>query len=265
MKVAWVTDIHLNFLNDPAIDAFCGVIAEPSPDALLITGDIAEAISFESILSAIELQLQIPIYFVLGNHDFYFGSIAEVRAGASALSAGSQHLVWMNEAGVVRLTDETCLVGHDSWADGRLGAGRSSRVELTDYVAIDDFIGLDRVDRFAKMASLGDEAADCLRVLLPEALEQYRHVIVLTHAPPFRDACWHEGAISDDEYLPHFSCKALGEALAEVMRARSDRSMTVLCGHTHGAGEVRVLPNLFVRTGGAKYGRPHLQDCFEVA
>jgi hypothetical protein len=30
----------------------------------------------------------------------------------------------------------------------------------------------------------------------------------------------------------------------------------VLCGHTHGQGEVTMLPNLRVQTGGAEYGKP---------
>jgi hypothetical protein len=44
------------------------------------------------------------------------------------------------------------------------------------------------------------------------------------------------------------------------MIAHPDARMTVLCGHTHGAGVVDVLPNLRVVTGGADYGAPALQD-----
>jgi hypothetical protein len=36
--------------------------------------------------------------------------------------------------------------------------------------------------------------------------------------------------------------------------------MTVLCGHTHGAGRAQLLPNLEVKTGGADYGWPNLQE-----
>ena len=57
------------------------------------------------------------------------------------------------------------------------------------------------------------------------------------HVPPFREACWHQGRISDDLWRPPFSCKAVGEALVEAMEAHPGREMTVLCGHTHGAGE----------------------------
>ena len=40
--------------------------------------------------------------------------------------------------------------------------------------------------------------------------------------------------------------------------------MTVLCGHTHGRGEARILENLLVLTGGATYGKPEVQRILEV-
>ena len=97
-----------------------------------------------------------------------------------------------------------------------------------------------------------------------DALAARRNVIVLTHVPPFREACWHEGRISDDDWLPHFACRAVGQRLAEAMRVRPNCGMTVLCGHTHGSGIARILPNLVVSTGGAVYGEPAIQDVWEV-
>ena len=67
-------------------------------------------------------------------------------------------------------------------------------------------------------------------------------------------------AISDDDWLPFFTCAAVGEVLRAAMSAHPDARMTVLCGHTHGAGVVDVLPNLRVITGGADYGAPALQE-----
>jgi predicted MPP superfamily phosphohydrolase len=48
-------------------------------DCFAITGDIGEARSIERYLRLLESSLQRPIYFVLGNHDFYHGSIVLVR------------------------------------------------------------------------------------------------------------------------------------------------------------------------------------------
>ena len=119
-------------------------------------------------------------------------------------------------------------------------------------------------ERLARLNALGDAAAAHFRAVLPGALGRFRHVVVLTHVPPFREACWHEGRVSGDDWLPHFTCKAAGDALAGAMASRPGRAMTVLCGHTHGAGEARVLPNLRVLTGGAAYGAPAVQQVLEV-
>jgi len=65
------------------------------------------------------------------------------------------------------------------------------------------------------------------------------------HVPPFRNACWHEGKISDDEYLPHFACKAVGDVLVDVMKKYPEGKLTVLCGHTYSKGVANILPNLY--------------------
>ena len=37
--------------------------------------------------------------------------------------------------------------------------------------------------------------------------------------------------------LPYFACRAVGEVLREAIAVRPECEMTVLCGHTHLAGE----------------------------
>jgi predicted phosphohydrolase len=263
-RLAWLTDVHLNFVPAHRIAALCRAIRDANVDAVLLGGDIGEAPDVEELLMSLDARLGLPIDFVLGNHDYYRGSIARVRAGVEALCARSPRLCWLPRAGVVELTPETGLVGHDGWADGRLGDYTRSEVLLNDYLLIEELAGLDKPRRLAQLHVLGDEAAAHFRSVLPEALARFRHVVVLTHVPPFRAACWYRGRISGDDWLPHFACGAVGEVLLEAMAAHQDREMTVLCGHTHSAGEVRVLPNLRILTGGAEYGRPQLQRVLPV-
>jgi hypothetical protein len=97
---------------------------------------------------------------------------------------------------------------------------------------------------YAKLNSLGDEAAEFLDRQVREAVAAYRNIVVLTHVPPIRTACWHEGRISDDDYLPHFASRAVGDRLAAIMRSHPDRQMTVLCGHTHSPGVAWILDKL---------------------
>ncbi len=237
---------------------------ETKPRLLLIGGDIAESHSLSSYLNLLESKLDIPIYFVLGNHDFYRGSIEETTKIVAEMSRTSKRLKWLPIVGIVPLTAKTCLIGHDGWSDGRYGDFFGSDVMLNDYLLIDELRYLEQEELFEKLNALGDNAADYFAGILPKAMAGFEEILVLTHVPPFKESCWHEGNISDDNWLPHFSGKAVGDVLRREMEAHPDKSMTVLCGHTHGSGEVRILPNLFVRTGGAVYGNPELQPAIFV-
>ncbi len=263
-RLAWLTDLHLDHVDDSAAEQFCQTVVDQSPDAVLIGGDISDAASLSRHLDMLEQCLERPIYFVLGNHDFYGGSIEGVRSLVRELAEGSRWLHWLPASGVVALTERTALIGHDGWADGRLGSSERSYVLLNDYVRISDFIPLSHRDRFKKLNELGDEAAEYFGDVLPAAAERFPDVLLLTHVPPFRESCWHEGGTSDDDYLPHFACRAAGEVLADTMRTHPDSRLTVLCGHAHGRGEVEIAPNLVVKTGGAEYGKPAVQELIAV-
>lgn len=259
MRLAWATDIHLEFLTPPALTTFCVTLASSNAEAFLVSGDISQARGLAKHLRILERTLERPIYFVLGNHDFYHGRIAEVREQVTEISRISSYLRWLPASGPIELSSTSGLVGHDGWADGRLGNYARSRVLLNDYRMIGDFVGLNAADRLVLLNRLGDEAAAYFRQELPGALERWQRVIVLTHVPPFAEAAWYQGRRSDDDWLPHFSSQAVGQALTEAARNRPDREIRVLCGHTHSAGEVDVLPNLRVVTGGAQYGAPVIQ------
>ena len=258
MRVAWLTDLHLSFVPRAERMAFYGSVRAEEPDAILLGGDTGEAPNLLEFLDEIDRNLQLPIYFVLGNHDFYGGSIARVRDLVTRKTAGSR-LHWLPATGIVHLGDETALIGHDSWTDGRLGDFFRSNVRLNDYRHIEELTNLPKLTCYSTLNALGDEAADYLEARAREALAAKRDVVVLTHVPPFREACWHEGQISNADHLPHFSCKAVGDRLLAVMRGYPERSMTVLCGHTHSSGTAKLLDNLTVYTGGAEYGAPRHQ------
>jgi 3',5'-cyclic-AMP phosphodiesterase len=254
--LAWATDIHVDFIDRPALHRFCDDIAASGADAVLLGGDISEAPGLEDHLRAMAERLARPIYFVLGNHDFYRGSIAEVRDRMARLTREHPHLHWLPAAGVVELSADLALVGHDGWGDARLGNPATTPILLNDFLLIRDLAGLDRPALIRRLEDLGDQAAAFVSTTVPAALQRYSQVIFLTHVPPFREACWHEGAISDDNWLPWFTCKAVGDALLAAADAHPDRTVSVLCGHTHSPGQATLRPNLTVQTGAARYGSP---------
>ncbi len=263
MRVVWLTDLHLNFVKHEPLMEFFRAVVESRPDAVVITGDIGEARDVTDYLARMDDLFQRPIYFVLGNHDFYYGSITEVRERVVQLCTERPRLRYLSMEGVISLMPETGLVGHDGWADARLGDYERSLVMMNDYRLIRELAPFGKEERWPKLKALGDEAAAHITRVLPQALAAHQHVVLATHVPPFREACWHEGQISDDEWAPHFSCQATGDVILDTMRQFADRRLTVLCGHTHGTGEFRPLPNVHVITGGAEYGYPRVCRVFE--
>lgn len=258
-KAIWLTDLHLNFLDPKDNQKFIGQIQNEEPDIILIGGDTGEAHSAISYLKELGQFLGSQIYFVLGNHDFYKGSISQVREEAKNAANMSERLFYLDETPFVELNEDTALIGHSSWADGRLGNYENSSVMLNDYLLINELSGLTKTDRLQQLNRLGDEAASHLQSSLEMVVKKYRNILCLTHVPPFRESCWHEGRISDNDYLPHFSCKAVGDVLKTTMQKNPDSHLTVLCGHTHSSGKFQALDNLEVLTGEAKYGQPKIQ------
>jgi hypothetical protein len=260
MKLAWATDIHLNFVGEADVERFCAAVLELDPAGLLLSGDIAEADSLVRWLEFMDARLGIPIYFVLGNHDFYRGDIASVREAVGSL--GNPRLHYLPDTGPLELMPGISLVGHDGWGDARIGDMEHFHL-LSDYLLIEDILDtirdlplgrdIDRTPLIPKLRALGDEAEAALRPHLAQAAKTSHSVLVLTHVPPFREACWNKGRVSDEAWLPGFTCKAIGDRLLVEADKRPATTFSVLCGHVHSSGEVQMRPNLEVYTGFGDY------------
>lgn len=268
MRLVWLTDIHLNFLSPEQREAFYQSIAENTADALLISGDLAEADCIVSLLTEMAAHLKKAIYFVLGNHDCYRGSVNQVRNMMTELT--HQHLLikWLPAIGVQKLKDKVFIVGQDGWADGRLGDYQNSRVALNDSMFIQDLFLAKRINRQAlldKMQAFADHDANNLKYELMIAIKQQpKKIVVLVHVPPFKKACCHQGKVSDDNWLPFFSSKTLGDVLLEIAQIHSKIDFLVLCGHTHSSAFYQPLKNLTVKAGEANYYSPTVQEVIEI-
>jgi hypothetical protein len=257
--LAWSTDLHLNFVDEDAGRTFARAVNAARPRAFVITGDTAESRSLATCLGWLAEEIDAPVYFVLGNHDFYRDAIPPVRALAAGLSARHPGLVYASAQPAVALAPGVGLVGVDGWGDARLGDALRSEVRLNDFRLIAELQGLDHWGLIARLKALGDAEAANLAPRLEAALAEFTSVLVITHVPPFAEACWHEGAPSAPDWMPFFTCKAVGDVLLAAAARHPDRRIRVLCGHTHSPGEARLRDNLEVWTGGARYGHPAFQ------
>ncbi len=268
MKLAWLTDIHLNFLKEDERINFYRSIREKNCDAFLITGDIAEAPSVGSILRELSDHVNKPIYFVLGNHDYYLGQIDEVKREMQQLTREESLLYWLPAAGVQSLDQMTILVGQDGWADGRLGDYNNPSASLNDSRMIVDLfqqriLGMNQL--LNKMQQLADEDALQLNIQLTEAVKKLpKKIMILTHVPPFKEASIYKGKISNDGYLPFYASKATGDVLLHIAAENPQIDFLVLCGHTHGEALYKPFDNLTVRVGSAEYYRPEVREIIDT-
>jgi len=272
-----LTDIHLNFCTEKCIKNLSAQILLKKPNAIVITGDIAEAPTILDYLAnfSILLNKTCPIFFVLGNHDYYNGSITEVRSVLERLFTYSDEhkanklprLAWLTTSGVVPLTKDVAIVGDDGWYDGQYADWFSSKIMLNDYLVIDelsDYTCATRQHKFDKINELSKNSAANVKNNIEKAFETFSNVFVATHVPPFRESSTYKGRISDKDWMPHFSSKAMGDVLYNLAVANPKKNITVLCGHTHGFADVKITSNLRAITGSAEYRKPTIGKIFTL-
>jgi Icc-related predicted phosphoesterase len=252
MQLAWVTDPHLEWLSEEKLEAFFASLAESETEGVIVSGDISYSKTIKYHLKRFS-QLPMPTYFVLGNHDIYESSFAYVHNMIRRSVKDHKNLFWLTESKPIQLTDQTFIIGHDGWADGRAGMGAASGFLINDYRAISDFRGLSLSGTFNLMQTNADIGSRKIKAQIEKI--GAKHVIAVTHAPPFVKACRYAHGPTSPEYIPHFSNVGMGKALEDVAEKTKAR-ISVLCGHTHEEVRVNINDKIAVWVGPALYGSP---------
>ena len=258
-KLAWLTDPHFDMLNTEQLRELVETWSTRTVDGLLITGDIADGENLLPVLTLLDEKLPYPIWFILGNHDYYGTSIQLQREAVRQWCDSTRDTTWLANASYIGLSKNTALLGHGGRADGGYGDFHGSEIGLNDYRLISDLTGHDKVELARRLSDLGRDAAETIERQLTGAFQSHSHIILATHVPPFIESCWYQGQATVNEWTPHFSCKAVGDCLRDLAKSYPEHSIHVYCGHTHSSGVAQIEPNLRVTTGGATYGQPALQ------
>ena len=210
MRVAWATDVHLDFVRHKK-DARTFYDQLTDIDALVITGDITNGQPARFLRAVVDVA-KVPVYFVLGNHDYYNSSILKIREEVRELCDVSGYMGEIfylpNLKQPIPLSDKIGLIGVDGWADGRACDFFKSNVWLHDYTRISEISvsGGNRRKVFEKIRDLGNAEARLLTRKLLDAFTQYQTVVIATHIPPWRCAAWYKDKLSDDHWAPHMVC-----------------------------------------------------------
>lgn len=257
MKIdfVWGTDVHLDCIDDVS-DWAQKNLAPLGSDTILLTGDISVGPSVIDHLKIIREVSGKKVYFVLGNHDYWDTSFASLRRQISDQQLKDDGIVWMGATDFVPFGEKIAIVGHDGWYDALNGDVKKSRFIMKDWFRIVEFAGAlrDIVSISRRMAA---DSALHVETACEKAIANGRDkLIILTHFPPFAEACLYRGRQSEPQALPWYSSRLMGETLIDLAEKHPSISFTVLCGHTHSHCEIGPRPNLRVIVGDSDYGDP---------
>lgn len=276
-KIIWLSDIHLDHLSDTDNKVILNHVCRKasSGDTVVISGDIATAHGISTFMNSWRTALSAngaDLKFVLGNHDYYNGSIANIRNSMVKNFPNN----WLGNCGPIFLTDKTAIVGHDGWYDGLYADYYLSRLDMNDYYLIKELSRLpptlltETADRHKKIQDLATISANHVFANGDKALSvgDCSTLFIVTHVPAWEGAAWFKGAPSNGDWMPHFSSKIMGDAIVKLGRKYPTKQIIVLCGHTH-VGEKNNRDymqenNIRSITASAQYGLPCISDIFEV-
>jgi predicted phosphohydrolase len=253
--VLFLTDPHLDRTAGDKVACLLRRIRNTESDVVIATGDISDALNLRRHLGLLaEACYPRPLYFLLGNHDYYGGDFDGVASDVQSLCGAIGNLHHLDGSDVIQLSDKIGLLGHGGWADARAGDGMETTVQSRDGGSIKNFVGLNHSQMLDRMRSMGVTSAQRIRRIFPLALTRYHHVIVATHVPPFYNAVLHHNNPADRKHLPHFCNLSMGVMLFGIMRYFPHRDATVLAGHSHGSCARRITRNLSIRVGASRVG-----------
>lgn len=271
IKCGWVTDCHLDHIdNDKSLIDFSTSLLTSEPEALFFTGDISNSKRLVYHLSAVESIVQRPIYYVLGNHDYYGSSVDEVRKSMNNVVNNSQHLKYMSNVSFLSLTKKTAIIGHDCWYDAQNGNPYVNKFTMNDWRQIKDFVyasnnNINNIDGIIKCArKLAHDGMLHLHNGIKNAVRYHSNIVILTHVPPFEESHIYNGQQGNYVYSPWYTSKLTGDLLLQASNAYPNVNFLVLCGHTHNSWSGKIRNNLHVRVGAAEYGKPSLCELIEI-
>jgi len=276
MKLDWITDPHLDHLRGAeALIKFVDKLHGRGSDALLITGDIAESQTLYDFLGILSGAYRRPIYFVLGNHDYYgnWMKATHERVRAVCKSVPDGILNWLTDfREPIKLDRHTAIIGHDGFYDGQLGLGAGTDLGMTDFRMGKGIFDLAKSLAFGSshlfdlLLKLAQASADHIENQIRKYIHPpIKRVLILTHVPPFHEASYFRGKPSDQRSVPFYVNKVLGDMLRKVALEYPKIEFEVFAGHTHGKRHYQAEKNLNVFVGAARYERqPTFQTTIEV-
>lgn len=271
MKFAHISDIHLNFVTlDKAHGArsrktfLQGINDKISLGAsfILLTGDITEAPFLTSELYWLSENLKRPLYYVLGNHDYWYTSFKNARNFAHIAQNLNKNgkICYLSTSNPIEMSLGVWLTGTDGWYDCRnfrqneISDFLHGREALNDFDLIEDLINLPgcEEEKLQIIRDFADAEIFNLKIKLQYILSKSpKKIIIGTHIPPM---ILPNSKIKEN-HPGFYSCRRLMEILCEICENCKNTQFYLYCGHNHGGGNFEI-DNLHISCKESRYDYP---------
>lgn len=270
MRLAWLTDIHLDCVEDLQATVNSLANATAHVDGVILSGDISVSHSLMYHLDVLEAAFNKPIYFVLGNHDYYYSDILRVRKEVISECQDKRHCKYLGGLPFVMLSPTIALIGSDGWYDAYNGDASKSQFIMSDWLNIGDFkpaitnVSSGKQMNMNYIMQVSREICKASVAHIARGINaiasNVNDVLIVTHVPPFEQA-YTNGKyknIPNDHVTPWYTSRMMGEMLMSASKTYPHVQFTILSGHTHSEYQGDITPNLRIKVGKSSYGTPQV-------
>lgn len=266
IRLALTADLHYGITSAETIAALVDSIAAAGCDAVLLAGDIGEPA--DNFRAALELfaDLPPPRVVVAGNHDLWAGDYPSRYLWDDVLPhiSSAAGCTWLDRENLI--IGDTGICGTIGWYDYSAGDPRLADYDDSRYSREKPKFNMDglRIDWSQTDAEFAAEilAAFHQRITVLQNNPAVKHIVVLTHVPPFEEQLIRKPL---DDFLWNVNNAYFGNLTLGREILRHDKVRLVVSGHTHVGVDATISPSgaedksIRVITVGSGYFKPKLQ------
>lgn len=253
LKFLWFTDTHLNRVSPIKKLLFIKHIIKENPQGIFLTGDISCGAFLYYDLYLLATFIKCPIYFVLGNHDYWYSNFKSIEKDVTKLCKKFKNLIWLSKSDPILLNKDVAIIGDEGWYDGYNGNNQLLKFTFDQYL-IKDFQSLSFDERLVSWRNLAKESNIRLEEKLQKAIDlNCKTIYLLTHCPPWKEATRDEGTILEKFWLPYNTNIQLGIMIEKIMKKKLTFKTIILCGHIHQDVTIHVSSNIECKVNTNKF------------
>lgn len=253
-KYLWYTDAHFDSVDILNKIKFLFRLRSEKPSGIFLTGDIANGPFTKFYLKILAKTVDCPIYFVLGNHDYWFSSFEETHNSIKRLCKEYPNLIWLNNSDIIPLKPKVALIGTDGWYDGNVGNPDYLKYTI-DWLLIKELRNQPSANaRLAKFKKIAYESSIDIEHKIQKAIDLgYKTIYILTHYPPWKEATRDSGTFLEEFWLPYNVNYILGKTIENIMHNKKKIYVKILAGHIHVDKWIHVKRNIECKINESKY------------